>query len=204
MLDLSRMPIAVPHDEASGAPFPSRPGRRRRLVIGPAASPALAIKPLPTISVAKKVKRRGEEWHCELVSLTEWLRKQIWLAEAIAAANRPNDKDAWRFSRQHVVIEKRLRTMFAWQIETLVHGLNDVYADAHALCRVEGDVITIFDFSKAKTVANRAAKRAAPRPPRHTSNSVVRSYIAADVKEYVVLAQNAPSASAPEEREARS
>jgi hypothetical protein len=197
------MPTAVPHDEASGAPFPNRSGRRRRLVIGPAASPALAIAP-PTISVAKKVKRRGEEWHCELVSLTEWLRKQIWLAEAIAAANRPNDKDAWRFSRQHVVVEKRLRTMFAWQIETLVHGLNDVYADAHALCRVEDDVITIFDFSKVKTVANRAAKRAAPRPPRHTSNSVLRSFIAADVKEYVGLVQNDPSALAPEETEARS
>jgi hypothetical protein len=180
MPNLSRLSIAVPHDEASGAPFSDRLGRHRHLVIGPTALPALGNAPLPTISVPRKVKRQAED---DLVNLTERLREQVWLAEAIAAANRPNEQDAWQFQRQHVIIENRLCKMFAWQIETLVQGLNGVYTHARALCQGEGEVITIFEFSKANVAASRAAARAAIRAvagkPHNSKNGTPEERMAA-------------------------
>jgi hypothetical protein len=84
---------------------------------------------------AKKVKRPSKERRGlsrpaldrELVNLTERLHKQVWLAEAIIAANRPNG--------QHVMMEHRLRTVFGVQMEALSHELDGVYTLAHALCR---------------------------------------------------------------------
>jgi hypothetical protein len=160
------------HAEMHAFSWRKIPRGHKTLLLSPAAPPATAVAAAVPVAAAIAPLPTPALDHDELVNLTKWLRELIWLAEAMAANNRPNEQDAWRFKRQHVVLENRLRKMFAGQIEILVHEMNRAYTHANALCQAEREVITIFNFSKAKTAVTRAVKRAAAGKLRNSKNGI--------------------------------
>jgi hypothetical protein len=63
----------------------------------------------------------------EVVNLSERLDRHLEIAEAIAAANKPND--------QHIAIERDLRVVFGLLLDGQMRSLRDIQGFARILAR---------------------------------------------------------------------